>query len=451
MKESAPRVFPEGFLFGTSAAPFQNEGNRGGERDTDWDRFYQESGLAPLNRAHPDWWDREEAAADFRLLADLGLSAQRYGIEWARIAPQKDRFSRPALARYREVFDTLTALGLTPILTLHHFSVPNWFLQDGGFASRSATRRFSDFARMIAEEFADIHYWITITEPNSYIAAGYLNGTRPPHRKGLISAARCSYGLRKAHATAYEAIHEHNPNAKVGVCHQVFWLTPNHRDSLLDRTVTLVARFVMTDLSPIFLDTSDFFGLNFFTGSHLKFNAKFGRTTFSPETVYLPQQLPIGAERRSPSVPLSDTGWPVVPHYFFEALNYVYARYGKPIFVTSNGISTTDNELRSYYILSHLISLHRAITRGIPVIGYSYWTSVDSREWEHGMDERVQFGLLGLDQATGRRVRRDCAGLYGEIASSRRIDTARLAREYLNEEYRELLEHGETGFPPATS
>ena len=138
----AVRTFPPNFLFGTSTATFQNEGNRADDeyrRNSDWDALYSTKEYADLNRSSPDWWgeDNREALADLTTLRQLGLNAQRHGVEWARIEPEKGRISAGALARYRKLFDQTRDLGLTPVFNLHHFSSPKWW---PGFDTRSSPK-----------------------------------------------------------------------------------------------------------------------------------------------------------------------------------------------------------------------------------------------------------------------------------------------------------------------
>ncbi|WP_372347535.1 family 1 glycosylhydrolase [Streptomyces sp. KL116D] len=63
---------------------------------------------------------------DMDLLAELGFTDYRFSVEWARIEPVRG-YSRVAeIAHYRRMVEGAVARGLRPMVTLHHFTVPQW-------------------------------------------------------------------------------------------------------------------------------------------------------------------------------------------------------------------------------------------------------------------------------------------------------------------------------------
>lgn len=105
------------FLWGASTSPHQTEGDN---VNSDWWEFETVApGMQPSGDALDSYHRYPE---DMRLLTDAGLSAYRFGVEWARIEPLPGQFSRAALDHYRSMIDTAVGLGLTPVITLHHFS-----------------------------------------------------------------------------------------------------------------------------------------------------------------------------------------------------------------------------------------------------------------------------------------------------------------------------------------
>jgi beta-glucosidase len=95
------------------------------------------------------------------------------------------------------------------------------------------------------------------------------------------------------------------------------------------------------------------------------------------------------------------------------------ARYGKPLYVTENGMADAEDGVRPEFILTHLAALHRALRRGADVRGYYHWTLVDNYEWAEGWTTR--FGLFALDPRTQVRTPRPSARLLGEIARANAI------------------------------
>ncbi len=54
----------------------------------------------------------------------LGMNASRFSIEWSRVQPKPDVWDESALAHYDAEVDLLLANGITPMITLHHFTQP---------------------------------------------------------------------------------------------------------------------------------------------------------------------------------------------------------------------------------------------------------------------------------------------------------------------------------------
>ena len=59
---------------------------------------------------------------DIEYMADAGLNAYRFSIEWARIEPEQGKFVETEIKHYRNVIRCCREKGLEPFVTLHHFS-----------------------------------------------------------------------------------------------------------------------------------------------------------------------------------------------------------------------------------------------------------------------------------------------------------------------------------------
>ena len=157
-------TFPDGFLWGASTAPHQIEGNN---VNSDWWAREQQMPGMELSGDACDSYHRY--GEDITLLADAGLDAYRFGIEWARIEPIPGRFSRAELAHYRRMIDTCLARGITPVVTLQHFTTPQWFAAAGGWEAPDASR----FVAYVTEATAILEgvEWVaTMNEPNMQAA-----------------------------------------------------------------------------------------------------------------------------------------------------------------------------------------------------------------------------------------------------------------------------------------
>ncbi|MET8211220.1 family 1 glycosylhydrolase [Streptomyces sp. NPDC005373] len=149
------------FLWGAATAPHQIEGNN--VNSDWWAREGQMPGMERSGDAVDSYHRYEE---DMRLLADAGLTAYRFGVEWARVEPVPGHFSRAALAHYRRMIDTARGHGLTPVITLHHFTNPRWFAEEGGWFGERAVDRFVSYVEQVTGILDDVPYVVTVNEPN---------------------------------------------------------------------------------------------------------------------------------------------------------------------------------------------------------------------------------------------------------------------------------------------
>jgi len=433
-----PRKFPQGFKWGSATSPFQVEGNSG-ERKTDWDSFVERKKIVLPGEQGPNWWVPGNAEEDFQAMKDLGLDAQRFGFEWGRVEPEQGKISQEALRRYRQMIDFLKEKGITPMVTLNHFVLPEWVARQGGWENKSIKEAFRHYAEVIADNFPDIPYWITIDEPNVLAAAGWVGGAWPPEKKGvrglLTALHSVSPNMIAAHDLAGNELTRQTGSGKVGIANAITWYKPENENSKLDKIPVIFADAIYNyKFLKGTIENSDFMGFNFYSGYWLKFRPEFNGKV-QDEYPMATDELPFGKVVRHSDEILSEVGCPVVPGFFLEALQFAHSKFKKPVIITENGISDREDKLRSFYILTHLVALQEAVRRGVDVRGYFHWSTVDNLEWKEGFGPR--FGLIARDPKTGERAIRQSAELYGEIAKSNEIDVNKLEK-YLTPEQKEL-------------
>ena len=122
--------FPRGFLWGTATASHQVEGNNTNNQWWKWEQDGHTNGKSGLAC---DWWGGGRWREDFDRAAEDGQNAHRFSVEWSRIQPEPDRWDEDALERYRVMLRGLKERGITPLVTLHHFSDPIWLYDTCGW------------------------------------------------------------------------------------------------------------------------------------------------------------------------------------------------------------------------------------------------------------------------------------------------------------------------------
>ena len=121
----AKLTFPDTFLWGAATASHHVEG---GTVNSDWWAWEQIPGNIrndDRSGAGCDWWNGR-AEEDLALAAGLGQNTHRLSVEWSRLEPFPGYYDAHAFARYRRLLRTMHDLGLTPMVTLHHFTLPRW-------------------------------------------------------------------------------------------------------------------------------------------------------------------------------------------------------------------------------------------------------------------------------------------------------------------------------------
>lgn len=420
---SAVFHFPDDFKWGVATASHQVEGKN---IHNDWHQWEQNNGH--IKRGHTsglacNWW--ENAEADFDRAAAMGLNAMRLSIEWSRIEPQRGVFDESALARYVEMAQGLKARGIEPMITLHHFTNPQWMTERGGWEMPEAIDLFTRYVRRVVGALSKYcHMWCTINEPNVYGYMGYLEGAFPPGKSDMGVGFRVIRHLLTAHAAAYREIHAIQSNAQVGLAHNMRPFDPFNANSPLDRFVARLTdrtynQAILTALTrglwtvPLgfglawrLRNTLDWIGLNYYTRDLITFDASQSHTLFSDL-------------RHASSAEMLDGEYgEFYPEGIFRCIQRL-SRLGLPIYITENGVPDDDDDQRPRYLLTHLHQIWRAIQLCYPVMGYYHWTLVDNFEWAEGWT--LRFGLIELDPATQARTPRPSARLYAETVGANAI------------------------------
>ncbi|MBE3040240.1 MAG: glycoside hydrolase family 1 protein [Chloroflexi bacterium] len=432
--------FPKGFLWGTATASHQVEG---GNTNNNWYKWELEGHTAHKSGLASDWWGGRWKE-DFDRAAEAGQNAHRLSVEWSRIQPTPDRWDEEALERYRTMLRGLCDRNITPMVTLHHFTDPLWLGELGGWETDAVVPLFEKFTRKVVEALKEYcSLWCTINEPNVYALEGYLRGNFPPGKSDLKLGIRVQANMARAHAAAYRAIHELQPEARVGYALHFRPQEPGRPWSPLDRLMRNI-KFEGINMAfpsaistgvlksplgkipvPEAKGTQDYFGLNYYSVDTVAFDLRKRDELFSRSF------FPEGTD-------LADAGMNSnTPEGFFWAFKWVVKTYPNlPIIVTENGIEDSTDRIRPRYLAQHVHAMWRAVNFNWPVRGYFHWSLVDNFEWERGWTQR--FGLWGIDIETQKRTKRPSADLYAAICIENGL-TSEMVQKYCPEVYEKLF------------
>jgi beta-glucosidase len=401
--------FPAGFLWGTSSAAYQIEGDN---KNCDWWEWERKGRIVSGDSAALACDSYRRYREDISLLRELNQNAHRLSIEWSRIEPSEGAFDARQIRHYRDVLGEMREQGILPMVTLHHFTNPLWFARKGGWASPDAVRAFMPFVHRVIDELGDLAgMWCTINEPSIYSANGWITGEFPPGDRGNLAAQyRVTRNMHRAHELAYAAIKRRWPDSQVGLSHHKFLLLPassKRRDVLAARAAQAV-----TDRWPvapgqfrrIVEASSDFIGIAHYWGQLCAFDP------LRPQDQFV--------RRFNPSGPLTEMGFVSDPTWMRGVLRDL-KRYGKPVYITENGIATQDEAWRERYLGEVLTEVHRSIGDGVDVRGYFHWTNMDNFEWARGYT--CHFGLIAVDRRTMERTIKPSGRAYARIATQNAV------------------------------
>lgn len=423
--------FSPDFLLGAATAAHQVEGNNTNSDCWALEQMKHTTFVEPSLDAVDHYHRYRE---DIKLLADAGLNAYRFSVEWARIEPEEGHFDEAEAAHYLDVIHCCKEYGVEPIVTLHHFSSPKWLIQKGGWEAESTIDDFARYVRYIIGKLGnELHYVCTINEANmgiqvAAIARRYTlqmqaqsakaqtaDGTVQvginlekmlAMQKEVAEESKKVFGVEKvenftsmrtpegdkivcrAHEAARTVIRELYPNIKVGLTlslHDIQAVDGGEEKAILEWSDEF------THYLP-YIREDDFLGVQNYT-----------RSLIGPDGS-LP--TPDGAE-------LTQMNYEFYPQGLENVIRKVASDYKGDLIVTENGIATADDSRRVAYIQQAVSGVQKCIKDGIPLKGYFYWSLLDNFEWQKGYS--MTFGLVAVDRSTQTRHPKESLSYLGSL------------------------------------
>jgi beta-glucosidase len=453
------KKFPDGFLWGTATSAYQIEGavHEDGRGRSIWDTFSHTPGTIEGGGTGDVACDHyHRVAEDLDLIRALGLTAYRFSLAWPRLYPRGTGAREPrGFDHYSRLIDGLLERGVTPIVTLYHWDLPQALEDRGGWRARDTAERFAEYAAACFEAYGDrVTYWLTINEPWIVGLLGYLLGLHAPgYRDDLRGEVTVFHHLLLAHGRAVEEFRRSGRGGRIGLAPNLmphypasdkqadleaarasdgyvnrWFLDAIFRGAYPDGQLTRYEErvgpltFVRDgDLVTIARPT-DFLGVNYYAPRWIE--ALPGDAPW-PWRVIVPDRVDATGGFTA-GVPQTEAGTPIAPHGLTDLLVRIRDDYGDiPIMITENGAAFGEpfhDERRVRFLRDHAAAVHDAIERGVPVIGYCHWSLLDNFEWALGYGQR--FGLVHVDYQTLERTIRDSGRAYARIAAANGLEDA---------------------------
>ena len=442
-----------GVRWGSAAAAYQLEGAvaSGGRTPSIWDTFSARPGAitrGDTGAVAARVYDDPDRLLDS--LSWLGLDTYRFSISWSRVIAGPDGSpNAEGIAYYRRFCTGLRERGITPVVTLYHWDLPQWLQDRGGWTNLDTVAAFVRFTSVAVAELGDlVHDWVTINEPFCAAFHGHLSGLHAPGLRDEAMALRTALVQLQAHAEALRVLRREAPDARVGLAINLSDLVPA-TDSDADRAATAAADLVENRLflDPVLArtlpdDTVAYFGADAVEravrGIDLPAIAApldfIGINYYEHNVIRAgdPGNDPVvrGVEKLEVPEPRSANGVAVHPSGFTRVLLRVSALApGLPIWVTENGIGLWDyldpegrcNDVeRVSFLDGYLDALAEAVTRGARVEAYFHWAVWDTFEWSFGY--QLRYGLFYVDFPSGRVIPKASAAHYRAFIADRHAE-----------------------------
>ena len=445
----AEKGFCKDFLWGAAAAAHQIEGAylEDGKGMGIWDTFEQETGYIIRNENGNVACDHyHRYREDVAIMKELGLKSYRFSVSWPRVMPEGyGTVNEKGLQFYIDLVNELTEAGIEPMVTLFHWNLPTAIYELGGWENPQVVDWFEQYTDVVTTALGKkVKYWMTFNEPQLFIGAGLNAGVFAPFEKKSTEALmRISKNVYLAHGKAVRIIRKNCQNSIVGMAPTGEIVIPRDMnaesierarklsfsmkkesftssitwwsDPIFFGKIPEDAQAIFGECLPVLTEEEweivteplDFYGFNVYQGlEDLDSTEEYGPYAY-------------------PGSPKTSMDWNVTPEVLYWSCRFLYERYGKPIMITENGMSSFDwvsldgkvhDPNRIDFLHRYLRSIKDAVSEGIPVLGYQYWSIMDNFEWINGYDKR--FGLVYVDYRTQKRTIKDSACWYRDVIAT---------------------------------
>ena len=425
--------FPEDFLLGAATAAHQVEGNN--IHSDYWVMEHMRStGFAEPSLDAVDHYNRYEE--DIKLLAGAGMNCYRFSIEWARIEPEEGKFHEAEVEHYRGMLRCCKENGVTPIVTLHHFTSPRWLISKGGWEAESTVADFRRYAVYIAEKLgSELEYVLTFNEANmglqiAAIVRRYILQAISPRgkKKSDGNGGQIRIDLKRMLANRKIAAAENREVFGTEKLHTFISRRTPEGNRLIIRAHQ-AARDAMKAVCP---HLKIGLSLSLHDMQAKKGGERYAEKEWDAEfRQYLPwireddflgvqnyscrRFGPFGHVGPGRDAELTQMGYEFYPEALENVIQAVAKEYKGDLIVTENGIGTADDSRRVAFIRRALAGVERCVADGIPVRGYCYWSLLDNFEWQKGFS--MTFGLIAVDRSTQKRSPKESLAYLGSFHS----------------------------------
>lgn len=458
-------AFPKGFLWGGAVSNVQAEGSNQADHKglNVYDQLVikKETGQLAIDDTNIASNHYRQYEEDIEWMKKCGYSAYRFSVVWSRIHPLGDEETpnELGLAYYEKMIDRLLESGIEPVVSLVHFDMPAHLLNKyNGFYNKEVTAFYERHVRDVVNRFKHkVKYWITYNEINTITGhAELVGGAICPegvNQAQFLNRITCNSQL--AHALAVNVIKSVDPKAKVSGMMAYTPVNPKTSHPRDVRTAQLMNNFkshiafdvmvqgefptyyttfmkhrdITLDLDEQDLavikkasEQLDFLSLSYYQSRVVEAPDVDDELAFEDAVIF---NTPSTVSEYTKANPW---GWAIDPVGYRTALNTLYQRYRKPLFVVENGIGLIDeknangeiiDDQRIAYHQAHIQTMRDAVNYdGVDIWGYLAWAPFDFLSSHKEMRKRYGFVYIDTEDNFKRIPKKSFAWYQNVIQSN---------------------------------
>ncbi len=340
---------------------------------------------------------------DLRLVKSLGLRVLRYGLPYHRVHVSEKRYD---WSFADEVMAEIKRLGITPILDLLHFGVPDWI---GDFQNPELPLHFARYAAAVAKRYPWVRFYTPVNEMYVTARLSAKEGVWNEQLRSDRAFVTATKHLVASSILACQAIVRQRPDAIIVQSESAEYTHEARVNPSPEVTLGNKLRFLALDLlyahvpdadvyryaleHGLTLKEYDWFMAGEPPGHQIMGNDYYGRN----ERILKPD----GTFCQGEDV----LGW-------YQITRSYYQRYKKPVMHTETNVFEAEDA--PAWLWKQWMNVLRMRSDGVPVLGFTWYSLIDQVDWD------VQLGQkLGHVNACGlydlNRQPRPVAAAYKQL------------------------------------
>lgn len=314
---------------------------------------------------------------DLGLVKELGLNVLRYGLPYYSISKADGKHD---WAFADEAMNEIKRLGITPILDLMHFGVPDWV---GNFQNPELPLHFAKYAEAVAKRYPWVRFYTPVNEIFVSAKASARDGLWNEQKKDERSFVTAIKNLVAASILANHKIAQQRPDCIIVQSESAEYI--HELSATVSKETTLInkLRFLSLDLlyayppdadvcmylfdNGLARDEYEWFMAGEPPGYQIMGNDYYGRN----ERIKLPDGTLLNG---------SDVlGW-------YQVTKEYYNRYKKPVMHTETNVLNAEEA--PLWLYKQWVNVLQIRKEGIPVLGFNWYSLIDQIDWDIELAEK---------------------------------------------------------------